>query len=320
MYPAGETCIRGTKKSYTYRLERYVLDLLKCMTIQDVAHNLRMSWNTVKEIHKKYLKKHYGKPQLQGVRYIAIDEFSIRRGHKYMTVVYDLELGRAIYVAEDRESKTLDKFWKRIKSAGVKLKAVAMDMWPAYINSVINSDLHLDIVFDKFHIIKHMNEALDETRRLLYREETELNKRKVVKGIRWLLLKKEENLNEEKNEKERLEEALQLNQPLAQAYYLKEELSLLWKQSTAKDAESFLIDWTNRARATCIQPLNKFCNLLLGHRTGIYKWYKHNISTGPLEGFNNKIKVLKRKAYGYRDNEFFKLKIYALHESRYELI
>lgn len=297
-----------------------MIDLLHCMTIQDVAENLKMSWNTVKEIHKKYLKKRYGKPQIKGVRYIAIDEFSIRKGHKYMTVVYDLERGRVIYVSEGRESKTLDTFWKRVKRAHLKLKAVSMDMWPAYLNSVVNSGLHIDIVFDIFHIINHMNDALDEIRRMLYREETELNKRKVVKGIRWLLLKKDENLDEKKDEKKRLQEALQINLPLAQSYYLKEELYLLWKQPTAKEATKFLTDWTNRAIATGIQPLVRFCYLLLGHRTGIIKWFKHHISTGPLEGFNNKIKVMKRKAYGYRDIEFFKLKIYALHQTRYALL
>ena len=290
------------------------------MTIQDVSYNLGMSWNTVKEIQKNYLEKHYSKPRLKSVRYIAIDEFAVQKGHKYMTVVYDLEAGRAIYISEGRESEGLNKFWKRIKQSRAKLEAIAMDMWPAYIKSVIDSNIKAKIVFDKFHIIRKMNEALDETRRRLYREETELNKRKLVKGLRWLLLKKEDNLDETKDEKKRLEEALKVNQPLAQAYYLKEELSLLWKQKNANEAEKFLTDWVLRARATTIQPLIKFGNMLLSHRTGIFNWYKYRISTGPLEGFNNKIKVLKRKAYGYRDNYFFKLKIYALHETRYALL
>lgn len=295
-------------------------DLLVGMTIQDVAENLHMSWNTIKEIQKQHLIKHYGKPRLKGVRYIAIDEFAIRKGHRYMTVVYDLERGRAIYLTEGRESQALKPFWKRLKSAGAKLKAVAMDMWQAYMLSVRTAYPGIDIVFDKFHIIKKMNEALDATRRWLYQKETALNQRKVIKGLRWLLLKNEENLNAEKDEKKRLEEALQLNEPLAQAYYLKEELHWLWRQPDMKTAKLFLRDWIRRARATTIQPLEKFCNLLGNHQKGICKWYKHRISTGPLEGFNNKIKVLKRKAYGYRDLEFFKLKIYALHNSRYELL
>jgi len=316
----GEACLCGRKKSYTNRLERYVLDLLGSMTIRDVSYNLGMNWNTVKQIQKKYLEKHYSKPRLKGVQYIAIDEFALRKGHKYMTVVYDLEAGRAIYVTEGRESEGLNKFWKRIKSSGAKIKAVAMDMWPAYLKSVMDSNINVKIIFDRFHIIRKMNVVLDETRRGLYKEETEINKRKLVKGIRWLLLKREDNLDKGKEERKRLEEALRVNRPLAEAYYLKEELNLLWRQKDAKQAERFLTGWVARARATKIRPLIKFGNMLLSHSTGIFNWYQHSISTGPLEGFNNKIKVLKRKAYGYRDYYFFKLKIYALHETRYALL
>lgn len=290
------------------------------MTIQDVAMNLKMSWNTIKEIHKKYLKRKYSKPSLKGIRLIAIDEFAVQKGHKYMTVVYDIERSRAVYVAKGRESEALKKFWKRLKQAGSDLKAVAMDMWPAYILSVLESNLKVSIVFDKFHIIRKMNDVLDETRRSLYRWETILNKRNVMKGIRWLLLKRENNLEESRNEKQRLEEALKLNQPLAQAYYLKEELGQLWQMKDEKTAEEFLTQWIERARSTKIQPLIKFCNMLMSHRTGILNWYKYRINTGCLEGFNNKIKVLKRKAYGYRDEEFFKLKIYSLHRARYVLL
>lgn len=243
------------------------------MTIQDVAINLKMSWNTVKEIQKQYLHRQYGKPRLKEVRYIAIDEFAVQKGHKYMTVVYDLEQGRAIYVGEGRESDVLKTFWKRLQSSGAKLKAIAMDMWPAYFTSVVEHTKKVPIIYDKFHIIKKMNEALDETRRMLYREETEVNQRNVIKGLRWLLLKHPENLKEERDEKQRLAEALKINEPLAQAYYLKEELHLLWRQDSKQAAEQFLNQWVGKARATTIPPLNKFCNMLMGHRSGIFNWY-----------------------------------------------
>lgn len=290
------------------------------MTIQDVTHNLQMSWNTVKEIHKTYLTRYYGKPKLKNVRYIAIDEFAVQKGHRYMTVVYDLKDGRAIFVGDGRESEVLKPFWKRLKSAGGKLEAIAMDMWPAYLKSVTENAPGVKIVFDKFHMIKKMNEALDETRRSLYREETEVNKRDAIKGLRWLLLKNHKNLDGSTNQKKRLDEALKINEPLAQAYYLKEELHLLWEQPHQVAAAEFLSDWIAKARTTSIQPLIKFCTMLASHCTGILNYFSHRISTGRLEGFNNKIKVLKRKAYGYRDLEFFKLKIYALHKARYELL
>jgi len=290
------------------------------MTVQDVSELFGISWGTIKNIDKEYLQKHYSKPMLKDVEFIAIDEFAFQKGHKYQTVVYDIKAGRVIYVGQGRAEESLDKFWKRVKHSGINIKAVAMDMWLPYFNAVINNIPQAKIVFDRFHIYKLMNQTMDDIRRALYHDESFLNNRKVVKGIRWLLLKKAENLNEENNEKEHLEQALQLNKPLAEAYYLKEELGQLWLKNTRKEAEKFLKGWIKRAHATTIVQLRKFANTLLAHRTGILNWFDYRISTGPLEGFNNKIKVLKRKAYGYRDMEYFALKIYALHENRYGLL
>ena len=296
------------------------MDLLAFMTVQDVSELFKISWGTVKNIDKEYLQKHYSKPVLKNVEIIAIDEFAFQKGHKYQTVVYDLKAGRVIYVGAGRAEESLDRFWKRLRHSGAKIQAVAMDMWLPYFNAVINNIPEAKIVFDRFHIFKLMNETLDEIRRALYHEETFLNNRQVIKGIRWLLLKNEKNLNDEKDERGQLEQALQINKPLAEAYYLKEELGQLWLQNTRDEAEKFLTSWATRAWATTIQELRKFVKTLLGHRTGILNWFDFRISTGPLEGFNNKIKVLKRKAYGYRDMEYFALKIYALHENRYGLL
>ena len=290
------------------------------MTVQDVSQLFKISWGTVKQIDKEYLQKHYSKPVLKDVEMIAIDEFAFQKGHKYQTVVYDLIAGRVIYVGSGRAEESLDKFWKRLRHSGAKIKAVAMDMWLPYFNAVITNLPEAKIVYDRFHIFKLMNETMDEVRRALYHDEAFLNDRQVIKGIRWLLLKNEKNLNDEKQERKHLEQALEINKPLAQAYYLKEELHLLWKQGTKRAAKIFLQQWADRVRATTIPPLIKFCNMVMGHRSGILNWYDHQISTGCLEGFNNKIKVLKRKAYGYRDMAFFKLKIYALHETRYALL
>jgi len=294
--------------------------LLAFMTVQDVSESCKMSWGTVKSIDKEYLQKHYSRPLLKNVEIIAIDEFAFQKGHKYQTVVYDLKAGRVIYVGAGRAEESLDKFWKRLRHSGAKIQAVAMDMWLPYFNAVINNIPEAKIVFDRFHIFKQMNETLDEIRRALYHEETFLNNRQVIKGIRWLLLKNEKNLNDEKDERRQLEQALQINKPLAEAYYLKEELGQLWLKNTREQAEAFLTSWATRAWATTIQPLRQFVKTLLGHRTGILNWFDYRISTGPLEGFNNKIKVLKRKAYGYRDMEYFTLKIYALHDNRYGLL
>jgi len=135
-----------------------------------------------------------------------------------------------------------------------------------------------------------------------------------------LLLKNPENLDDDRNELARLEEALALNRPLATAYYLKEDLRRFWEQSSRFAAARFLDDWCTRARARGIRFLQKFANTLQGHRSGLLAWYAYPISTGPLEGTNNKIKTLKRQAYGFRDREYFRLKLYALHITKQVLV
>lgn len=294
------------------------MDLLQFMTIKDVARNLGLHWDTVKDIEKQKLARKYKKMDLKGLKYIAIDEFAINKGHIYQTVVMDLQQGRIIYVAKDREKSSLDNFWKMVDKDNVTIEAVAMDMWPAYISSTVDHCPNASIVFDRFHIVKKINEAIDQTRRLIFNEETDINKRKIMKGTRWLLLMKGFNVNE--SGKQRLQNALAVNEPLAAAYYLKEELDLLWEETDQVKAESFLIEWCEQAMATGVEPLKKFVAMLKAHRSGILNWFVHRISTGPLEGMNNKIKVLKRKAYGYRDIEYFNLKILDLHNTRYALV
>ena len=142
----------------------------------------------------------------------------------------------------------------------------------------------------------------------------------VLKGTRWLLLKNPENLDPARDEAKRLHEALALNQPLAAAYYMKEDLRRVWEQPHKQAARYVLDDWVRRAETSGIRMLIKFAHTLATHRNAILAYYDYPISTGALEGTNTKIRVLQRKAYGFRDTEFFKLKIYALHETRYKLV
>jgi transposase len=144
--------------------------------------------------------------------------------------------------------------------------------------------------------------------------------KEVLKGTRWLLLKNPENLDEEKDERGRLREALKLNEPLATAYYLKDDLRRFWEQPGKRFATTFLDGWIRRAEATGIKVLQQMAKTLAAHRSGLLAYYDVMISSGPMEGTNNKIKTMKRQAYGFRDREFFKLKILAIHETRYELV
>ena len=164
-----------------------------------------------------------------------------------------------------------------------------------------------------------MNDKLTQLRRDLQRE-AELMDRNVLKGMRWLLLKHPYNLDDSKNERVRLQEALDLNRSLAITYYLKEDLGQIWKQSTKAVAARFLTDWCRRARASGIRVLMTMANTLKGHRSGILNWYDYPISSGPLEGINNKIGALQRMAYGYQDKDYFIAKLYALHLAKFALI
>lgn len=308
------------RRSYTLAFERYALELSRMMSIQDVARHLDVGWDLIKDIQKRSLRLRYRKIKLGHLRQIAVDEISIGHGRRFVTVVLDLESGAIVYVGDGRGADALDAFWKQLKRARAKIAAVAMDMSPAYISAVSTHLPEAVIVFDHFHIIKLFNEKLSDLRRDLYREATNQLHKKVLKGTRWLLLKNPENLDQSRNESKRLKEALALNQPLATAYYMKDDLRQIWLQPRKKHARRLLDDWIRRAEVSGIRMLIKFARTLALHRNAILAYYDYRISTGPLEGTNTKIRVMQRQAYGFRDMEFFKLKLYALHESRYQLV
>ena len=309
------------RRSYTKRLEQHVLFLLRAATMKDVAAIVGLSWDVVKEIQKRWLTRRFRLPRLKGVRHIAIDEISIGKGHRYLTIVLDLDSRKVLFVGDGKGSDALIPFWKRVsRCKQCKIHSVAIDMSPAYISAVRDKLPKAHMVFDRFHIVKLCNEMLTKLRRALYREVTEQMHKEVLKGTRWLLLKNPENINPSRNEGRRLQEALALNAPLATAYYMKDELRQFWAMPDKAQAEAFLISWMQRAEASGIPLLKRFAQTLCAHRTGLLAWYEDPISTGPLEGTNNKIKTMKRQAYGFRDTEFLKLKIMALHETKYALV
>ena len=176
-------------KRYTKRLEKYVLFLLRSATIKDVAAIVGLSWDVVKDIQKRSLLKRFRLPRLKGVRRIAIDEISVRKGHRYLSVVLDLDSGKVLYVGDGKGAEALKPFWSRVKRCKqCKIRSVAIDMSPAYISAVSGNLPDSRIVFDRFHIVKLCNEMLTKLRRVLYNEATESMDKKVLKGTRWLLL------------------------------------------------------------------------------------------------------------------------------------
>ncbi len=212
------------RRTYTKSFERYVLELSQSMTILDVAVHLNISWDVVKDIQKRNLNKRFAKPKLKHLTRLAIDEIAVGKGHRYLTVVLDLESGAVVFVGDGKGADALLPFWKRLRASHAKIEAVATDMSPAYIDAVTTHLPKAVLVFDRFHVMKLYNEKLSQLRRDLQREATDGPMKKSIKGTRWLLLKNPENLDSTRNEHQRLAEILKLNQPLALAYYLKASL------------------------------------------------------------------------------------------------
>jgi len=287
------------------------------MTLSDVAELTLLSWDTVKAIVKTRLARDYGKPLLKGVRYLGIDEIHVGKKGRFYTIVIDLEDGRILWVKPGRGGAALRGFWRRLRLAKVKIRAVATDMSAAYWSAVLEHLPDAALVFDKFHVIKLMNERLDDLRRQMVREaEGPLKLR--IKGTRFLLLRNLENVQEEQIPK--LERALQLNEPLFLGWYLKEELRELWNQPSRRKMAAFLKDWCAKAQETAIGQLIKMAKTLRTHAAGILAYARHPITSGRLEGINNKIKTLTKRSYGFHDQNFFILKLLSLHHSKYKLL
>ena len=287
------------------------------MTLRDVAELTLWSWDTVKTIVKAHLAKDYGKPFLKGVRYLGIDEIHVGKKGRFYTIVIDLEDGRILWAKPGRGGAALRGFWRRLRLAKAKIRAVATDMSAAYWSAVLEHLPDAALVFDKFHIIKLMNERLDDLRRQMVREaEGPLKLR--IKGTRFLLLRNPENL--QKDQIPKLDEALRLNEPLLLGWYLKEELRELWNQPSRQKMAAFLKDWCQKADQTTIGQLMKMAKTLRTHASGILAYARHPITSGKLEGINNKIKTLTKRSYGFHDENFFILKLLSLHHSKYKLL
>lgn len=300
--------------SYTYRFSRYIIDLFRIgATISAIAKHLGVGWDLVKDIHKNYLKNKYTYPDLSNVTRIGIDEFAVRKGHVYKTIVVDLDTGRIVYVGDGRGSDSLTAFWKRVKRKGIKIELVTSDMSAAYITSVKENAPDAVHVYDKFHVVKLVTDAVDKVRRSVWSQETDVEKRKLIKGTRWMLLSK--NLDKfDEDAKKRFTNILQTNEPLFKAYYLKEDICQIWMQKDKKAGEEQLKYWCERAKESKLPAMVKVANSLLARRSGILAWYDCKATNAILEGTNNKVKVLKRKGYGYRDDEYFNLLLLGMHD------
>jgi len=292
----------------TKRFENLIFDLVSMSTVTKVANKYHLSWETVKNIDKEYLQVQYGDIDYGDLEIIAIDEIANKKGHDYLTIVMNLKTGRVIWVGEGRKEEDIDKFFETlIDEQKQKIIAASIDMWPAYINSVTKNCSNADIVFDKFHVVKKFGEVITKLRAAEYSKATDKESKEVLKGTKWLLLRNKSNLKIEA--KKELKQLLELNENLATAYILKEDLARIWNYKNKAWCKKKIDNWIAMAEESEIHGIKSFIKMFKKHEYGILNHCKHQINNGKIEGTNNKIKTLKRNAYGFHDIEYFKLKI-----------
>ena len=297
---------------YTQRFATHVGKLCLDMPNKAVAEMERLHHGTVKALDTLYMQEQVDRAGLPAPRAIGVDEISIRKGHNYRVIVSDLERARPIWVGgEGRKETDIDLFFKALggkKSARIKL--AAMDMWKPFRNSAIHNAPNARIIFDKFHIMRHLSKALDEVRRGEYKRLSGKD-RSYIKGQRYTLLSRRENLS--LDGRRALKKLLQANRRLNTAYILKEAFGQLWDYRTERGARAFFTRWKDSLKWQRLHPYQKFAGMIESHWDGIasYCHPENKVSLGLVEGVNNKIRVLQRRAYGYRDEEYLKLKIVA---------
>ncbi len=302
------------KARYTRSFALTVIDMLRFATIKAVSDFLHVSWNVVKQIHKDKLSKTYRHISLNDVKYLGVDEFSIRKHHSYMTIFVNLQTGRILHAVEGRSKEAISHFLKRVKRYAKNLQAIAMDMSVSYSSAVKNIIPEIPIVFDRYHIMAIMNRQIDDLRREQQRSLDDQGK-KIIKGSRFLLLRNYDSVKGEN--RERLDTLFEANAPLYEIHTMKEQLRLFWEQRNQRDGVYHLVAWILDAMKSDVKQLRKMSSTLIDHLQGVIHYYPHKISSGLLEGLNNKIKTMKRQAYGFGNMEYFSLRLYDLHADRY---
>jgi transposase len=297
----------------TSRLAASVVRLCKVMSIAHVAKFYRLAWTTVKLIDHRHLERALGPVDLAGLRVLAMDEFAIQKGHRYATVVVEPSRRRVLWVGRGRGREDVRPFFALLGAEGCRrLEAVAMDMNASFELEVRMHCPQAEIVYDLFHVVaKYGREVIDRVR---VDEANRLREdragRRLVKGARWLLLRNRENVTMP-HDQLRLKELLAANRALFVVYVLKDDLKALWDYRHIGYAARFWRQWYRRAMSSGIAPLKVFAQRLKPYLRGILAHCRWPLGTSLIEGINNTIKVIKRMAYGYRDDAYFFLRIRA---------
>ncbi len=285
--------------------------LTRVLPISQVATLTGLHWHSVKEIDHRRLEAEVGAFDAGPVRRLAMDEFALHKGHRYATVVIDAERKRVLWVGYGRSRETLRPFFKLLGAQCEQIEAVAMDMNSAFDLEVKANCPNAEVVYDLFHVIARFGRDVVDRVRVDQANTLRQDKpaRAVVKGARWLLLRNRDHLKE--GQAVALEELLAANQPLATVYVLKDALKGIWYAPSVREGWRRWRAWQRHARDSGLQPLQRFARNIRPYLRGILASAIFPMHTSLLEGINNRIKVIKRMAYGFRDTAYFFLKIKA---------
>lgn len=300
----------ATNPFYTKRLAWYVGRRCRETAVKDVAKELKLDWKTVKSLEKEYMREQLRRTGTPGPKAIGIDELSIKKGHTYRIVVSDLGRRRPIWFGGlDRSEQSLDLFYQWLeakKVAGIQL--AVMDMWRAFESSTVKHAPQAAILYDKFHVMRHLGQALDTVRKQEYKRLAEKD-RSFIKGQKYTLLSRKKHLTLEG--RRALKKLLDANKRLHTAYVLKESFGQLWEYQTEGWAKRFFENWKASLKWQRLKPYEEFAEMIERHWDGIAAYAKaeHKVSLGFVEGLNNKIRVIQRRAYGLRDEEYLRLKV-----------
>jgi transposase len=291
----------------TKRLERELFRLTKDMTVKAASERMDLNWETVKDSEVRYIRGLLRKRKLDGITSIGIDEVSYLKGHRYLTLVTDMNHRRVIYVTHGNDGRSVKRFisWfgeKRCK----RIRVVVTDMHDPYVK-VLRIELpRAALVYDHFHVSKIIHDSIDEIRRRIQRSMCKKD-RDVIKGKRWVLLKARENLT--KRQDVSLKELMEVNAELAAAYILKEDFRWAFKAKTRRAGEKRLFRWEEKALESGIPEMKDVLKTIERRREGIMNFFQYQVANGMAEGFNNVVGTIKKQAYGFHIRDYLTLKI-----------
>ncbi|MGH3905625.1 MAG: ISL3 family transposase [Pseudonocardiaceae bacterium] len=304
------------KSPMTHAYTWFLASWAKVLSWQETARRFRTTWDTVFRAVELAVRWGLEHRNLDGIRAIGVDELAWKKGHKYLTLVYQIDHGsrRLLHIARDRTAESFRSFFDMLgPERSHRIAFVASDMWKAFLRVVRERCSVAVHVLDRFHVMQLMSKAIDQTRRLEVRALRASGRHVLLTKTRWLLLKRPKNLTrDERGRLRALREHVGINLRTLRAYLLKEQFQHFWTYRSVPGARRFLDTWTRMAMRSRIDPIKKFARTLRQHRRELLNWFlaRGQFAAGATEGFNNKARITTRKAYGFRTYKHAEIALY----------